>query len=73
MADFGYRFVAAAGESVTEGDSMALPLLQLDSKSIPKADTFSGKDEDWSDWKFVCELCGATWSGGHHGSSVYTW
>ena len=24
----------------------------LDSKSIPKADTFNGKVEDWSEWKF---------------------
>ena len=24
----------------------------LDSKSIPKADSFNGKVEDWSEWKF---------------------
>ena len=29
---------------------MAAPM--LDSKSIPKADTFNGKVEDWAEWKF---------------------
>ena len=31
---------------------MAAGAPMLDSKSIPKADSFNGKVEDWSEWKF---------------------
>ena len=37
----------------TLGKMTAAPAVSWDIKSVPKAETFSGKDEDWIEWSFA--------------------